>query len=208
MGFRGKGEKALKRIPQRGSSAFWRLAPVAAFAVCLALSAFSLGAPTAFAQARGNHMHQGHHAGEWLRKYKDVPPQQQEKALENDPEFRHLSPERQQKLRERLQRFNNLPPQQQQRVLSRMETWEHLTPEQKQRARQIAGQLRDLPPQRRASLRNAINELREVPPSQREQMIDSDRFRSEFTPEERNILHSVDELPLAPAEAGAPAPHN
>jgi len=57
-------------------------------------------------------------------------------------------------------------------------------------------------------LRNAINELREVPPSQREQMIDSDRFSSELTPEERNILHSVDELPLAPAEAGAPAPHN
>ncbi len=195
-------------IPKRVWSAFWRFAPGTVFAACLILSICSVTAPAAFAQAHGNHMHQGHHAGEWLRKYKDVPPQQQEKALENDPEFRHLSPERQQKLRDRLQRFNNLPPQQQQRVLSRMETWEHLTPEQKQQARQVAAQLHSLPEARRAMLRNAINELREVPPGQREQMIDSDRFKSQFTPEELGILHSVDQLPLAPAEAGAPAPHN
>jgi hypothetical protein len=198
----------LNKIPERVGSAFRRLAPGAVFVACLVLSAFSLNATAAFAQTHGNHMRQGHHAGEWLRKYKDVPPQQQEKVLENDPEFRRLSPERQQMLRERLQRFNNLPPQQQQRILSRMETWEHLTPEQKQQARQIAGRFQALPPSRRAMLRNAINELREVPPGQREQMIDSERFKSQFTPEERGILHSVDQLPLAPAEGGAPEPHN
>ncbi|HEY1800963.1 MAG TPA: DUF3106 domain-containing protein [Terriglobales bacterium] len=198
----------LNKIPVRVWSAFWRFVPATVFAACLILSVCSVTAPAAFAQAHAGHMRQGHHAGQWLRKYKDVPPEQQEKALENDPEFRRLPPDRQQKLRERLQRFNNLPPQQQQRVLSRMETWEHLTPEQKQSARQIAGRFQTLPPARRAMLRNAINELREVPPGQREQMIDSDRFKSQFTPEELGILHSVDQLPLAPAEAGAPAPHN
>src|SRR5882672_9154215 len=80
---------------------------------------------------------QGHHAGEWLRKYKDLPPDQQQKALENDPQFKSLPADRQQKLRDRLQRFNNLPPKQQQRILDRMETWEHLTPEQKQQARDV-----------------------------------------------------------------------
>jgi hypothetical protein len=198
----------LNKIPERVWSAFWRSALATVFAACLVLSVCSVTAPAAFAQARENHMHQGHHAGQWLRKYKDVPPQQQEKALENDPEFRRLWPERQQRLRDRLQRFSNLPPQQQQRVLNRMETWEHLTPEQKQQARQVAGELHGLLPARRAMLRNAINELREVPPGQREQMIDSDRFKSQFTPEELGILHGVDQLPLAPAEAGAPEPHN
>ena len=83
-------------------------------------------------QRQNRQQQQQHHAGDWLRRYKDLPPQQQQKALENDPQFRNLPSERQQQLRQRLQRFNNLPPQQQQRVLNRMETWEHLTPEQKQ----------------------------------------------------------------------------
>src|SRR5215467_10504331 len=74
------------------------------------------------------------HAGDWLRQYKDLPPAEQERALQNDPWFKRLPPARQQQLRERLQNFSNLPPQRQLRVLNRMDTWEHLTPEQKQQA--------------------------------------------------------------------------
>src|SRR5215472_7206732 len=57
-------------------------------------------------------MQQGH-AGDWLRRYKDMPPAEQERALQNDNEFRRLPPDRQQVLRDRLQRFSSLPPQQQ-----------------------------------------------------------------------------------------------
>ncbi len=106
----------------------------------------------------------GNHAGQWLRRYKGLPPDEQQKALENDPQFRSLPPERQQLLRERLQRFNSLPPQQQDRILQRMETWEHLTPGQKQQARQLYSQLRDLPPDRRQKVRAAIRDLRSMPP--------------------------------------------
>src|SRR5215469_15466249 len=80
------------------------------------------------------------HAGDWLRQYKDLPPAEQERALQNDPAFRRLPPGQQQVLKDRLQRFSNLPPQQQLRVLNRMETWEHLTPVQKQQARQLYSQ--------------------------------------------------------------------
>ena len=31
-----------------------------------------------------------HHAGEWLRQHRNLPPEQQRKALENDPQFRNL----------------------------------------------------------------------------------------------------------------------
>src|SRR6202162_62590 len=40
------------------------------------------------------------HAGDWLRRYKDLPPAEQEHALESDPAFRRLTPERQQRLRQ------------------------------------------------------------------------------------------------------------
>ncbi len=35
------------------------------------------------------------HAGSWLRRYKDLPPAQQRRALENDPQFRRLPPQQQ-----------------------------------------------------------------------------------------------------------------
>ncbi len=157
------------------------------------------GRPGMRASAHRNR--QAHHAGEWLRKYRDLPPGQQEKALESDPDFQRLPPARQEALRRRLERFNSLPPKMQQRILDRMETWEHLTPAQKQDARGLFQQFQSLPPERRSMIRGAILELRRLPPDQRQQMIDSDRYKNQFTPQERNLLRGVSELPLAP-EAG------
>ena len=152
---------------------------------------------------------QGNHAGQWLRRYKGLPPDQQQKALDNDPQFRSLPPMRQQILRERLQRFSSLPPRMQDRILQRMETWEHLTPAQKQQARQLYSQLKDLPPERRQKVRTAIRDLSVMPPEQRQQIIESDRFKSEFSPQERGLLSSASQLPLAP-ESGPnePAPED
>jgi Protein of unknown function (DUF3106) len=154
-------------------------------------------------QAR-THPQQRGHAGDWLRRYKDMPPAEQERALENDPAFRRLPPERQQQLRQRLERFSNLPPQQQLRVLNRMETWEHLTPEQKQQARQIFGQMRQLPPDRQRMVRTAVRDLAAMPPDQRERVINSDRFKSMFSDQERDMMREASKLPLAPAEEGGP----
>jgi uncharacterized protein DUF3106 len=152
---------------------------------------------------------QGHsqgHAGDWLRRYKDLPPAEQDRELQNDPAFRSLPPERQQRLRQRLQHFSNLPPQQQLRVLNRMDTWEHLTPEQKQQARQIFGQMRQLPPDRQRMVTTAVRDLRAMPPDQREAIINSPRFTGMFSDQERNMMREATRLPLAPPEGGENGP--
>jgi hypothetical protein len=146
------------------------------------------------------------HSGDWLRRYKDLAPDEQEKALQNDPAFQKLPPERQQLLRHRLQRFSSLPPEKQLQVLNRMETWEHLTPEQKAEARQIHAQMHQLPPERQGEVRKAVRELRAMPPAQREQVINSDQFKSMFSEQERGIMREVTQLPLAPPEEGEAAP--
>jgi hypothetical protein len=146
----------------------------------------------------------GGHAGDWLRRYKGMSPGEQERALQNDPAFRRLSPERQQLLRQRLQHFASLPPEQQQRMLNRMETWEHLTPGQKQQARALFGRMQQLPSDRRRMVSTAVRDLRAMPPGEREQIIDSNRFRSVFSPEERDIMRGATRLPLAPPENGRP----
>src|SRR5437660_12923690 len=143
-----------------------------------------------------------HHAGDWLRRYKDLPAGQQANALENDPQFKRLAPERQEQLRQRLQHFSTLPPQQQDRILNRMRAWEHLTLGQRQQARGLAQQMRQLAPDRRRMMQTAILNLRQMPPDQRQQVLDSPRFKSMFSPQEQDMLKGITQLPLAPAEPG------
>src|SRR5258708_13482209 len=118
------------------------------------------------------------HAGDWLRRYKDLPPTEQQRALQNDPQFRRLPPGRQQELQRQLQHFSSLPPQQQQRVLNRMETWEHLTPQQKQQARRIFGEIQHLPPNRPPLVGTAIRDPRAMPPQRGAQCISAPRLSS------------------------------
>jgi Protein of unknown function (DUF3106) len=140
------------------------------------------------------------HAGDWLRRYKDLPPAEQERALQHDRDFRRLSPAQQQLLVQRLRRFSSLPPDQQARVLNRMETWEHLTQMQKQQARQIFHQLQVLPPNRQVMVTGALRNLRGLTPEQQQGVIDSERFRNMFSPQERDLMRGATQLPLAPAE--------
>lgn len=152
------------------------------------------------------HPQQNGHAGDWLRRYKDLPPAEQQKALHSDPGFQHLPPAQQQQLEQRLNHFSNLPPQQQLRMLNRMETWEHLTPEQKQQARQVFSQIKQLPPDRQRAVNTAIHDLRPMSPEQRERIINSDRFRGMFSDQERDMMRGATQLPLAPPEEGGEAP--
>jgi hypothetical protein len=140
------------------------------------------------------------HAGNWLRRYKDMSPAQQRRALENDPQFRKLPPQRQAELQRKLQHFSSLPPQQQERVLRRMEVWEHMTQEQKQQAKQIFQQFKQLPPDRRQALNGAIRSMRGLTPAQRESLINSPQFQNAFSPQERGLLRGASRLPLAPGD--------
>jgi len=146
------------------------------------------------------------HAGNWLRHYKDLPPTQQRRALENDPQFRRLTPQQQTRLRNRLQHFSSLPPQQQERVLNRMETWEHLTTDQKQRARLLFQQFKQLPPDRRQAVNRAIRDMRNLTPDQRDQLINSPQYMNSFSLQERVILSGAAHLPLAPGDGLQAAP--
>jgi len=143
---------------------------------------------------------QGHHFGQWLDQHREQPLDQQRRALQTDPQFRHLSPQRQQEYEQRLQHFNSLPPDRQQQVLRRGEVWEHLKPEQQQQFRTFAAQYNGLPAERRQAVRNAIQTLRAMPPGARQRELESGRF-NQFSPQERQLLNDASNLPLAPAQS-------
>jgi hypothetical protein len=142
---------------------------------------------------------QNRRAGQWLEQHRQMPLDQQQRALQSDPNFRRLPPQRQQQLEQRLQHFNSLPPDRQQQVLQHMQTWQHLTNSQRQQFRSMDSQFHHLPPERQQAVRNAIQSLRAMPPDARERAIESGRFNS-FSPQERQILNGAARLPLAPAQ--------
>jgi hypothetical protein len=139
------------------------------------------------------------HAGQWLRDNRNLSPAEQQKALENDPQFKKLPPQQQEQLRQRLQHFNQRTPEEQQKIIDRMDTWGHLTPEQKTEARQMHQQWQQLPADRRQAVQNAVKTLRTMPPEARQAAIDSPAYKSQFSPQERQILSGASKLPLAPA---------
>ena len=143
--------------------------------------------------------------GDWLRAHKDLPPDQQEKALENDPFFKSLSPQRQAELKERLRKFNSLPPDKRDRALNRMEYWDKLTPDQRKEVRNANQQLQTLPAERRVMVHRALRHLRQMSPNERQQEFQSEKFKTTFSDQEQTILKNLAAI-NPPAADGNPGP--
>lgn len=137
---------------------------------------------------------QEHKAGDWLLKNQSLPPDQQEKALENDPGFQKLPPERQAQLKERLRKFNSLPPEQRERAVQRMQFMDSLTPQQRETFQQANQQFQALPDNRKMMVRTALRHLKQMDPQGREQVFQSDQFRNTFSPQEQGLLKSLSEI--------------
>jgi len=136
----------------------------------------------------------GPHQGDWLRKFSNLPPAQQEKQLESDPMFRSLSPDKQQHLLDRLRNFNSLSPEKKEKILNRMETYEHLPPEKQAQARSLFQQYKGLPADQRSQVSQEYRKLRQMTPEQRTQYFDSDEFHNNLNDQQRDLLRGMADL--------------
>ncbi len=143
----------------------------------------------------------GPHRGDWLRKYMTLPPHQQEQQLRRDPGFQSLSPERQNRLMDRLRNFNSQSPEKKAQILNRMETFEHMSPQQQQQARNLFNQYRNLPEDQKSKVQQAYRRLRGMPPSARNELLNSDEFKNNYTPEQRDLLRGMTDLNMSPVPA-------
>src|SRR5690348_17339988 len=129
--------------------------------------------------------------GKWLREHMNQSPQEQQRELQNDPEFKRLNPQQQQHLEQRLNQFNSLPPERRERMLNRMQRVESLPPDKQNLLRDSLQQFRQLPDDRRRQVRHAWNSLSAMPPDQREQVMNSAQFKSTFNDQERSTLKGL-----------------
>ena len=131
------------------------------------------------------------HLGTWLQRHRNLPPEQQERALQSEPGFNRLPPETQQKLLNRLRQINRMPPNQRQRTVDHIEALERLTPQMRQQVRASFQDFHALPEDRQRMVRKAFRDLREYPPEQRQALMNSGQFQAQFTPQERSILGNI-----------------
>lgn len=154
----------------------------------------------------GKVQNNGPKPGKWLSEHLNLSPEQRQKELSNDPEFKQLKPEQQEHLQQRLNQFNSLPPEQQKRTLKRMQTFEALPQERQDLLRGSLQQMRQLPDDRRRAVRRAWLNLRQMPPDQQEQTMNSDRFRSTFNDQERSTLRGLLDSGFNPEDSNAGGP--
>ena len=131
------------------------------------------------------------HLGQWMDRHNNLPLTEQQRALEKEPGFRDLPQQTQQRMRDRLTQLNNMTPEQRRRTLEHAEAMEHLSPPQRQQVRGALEQYRGLPEDRRRLVARAFRDLREMPQPQRQAILNSDRFRGQFSDQERNTLSGL-----------------
>ena len=142
--------------------------------------------------------------GDWLQAHKDLPSDQQEKLLENDPSFKKLPSQRQAELKERLRKFSNLPPKQRDAAIRRMQYWDRLNPDQRKQVREANQQIQTLPVPRRLEVHKELRKLVQMSPEQRQQTFDSEEFKNSFSDQEQTILKNLAAINPMSAENGTP----
>ncbi len=140
---------------------------------------------------------EGPRHGDWLRNQMRLPPEEQERRLEQDPYYRSLPTDRQIELRGRLKRFNAMPPEKRQRVLDRMDMIERMPPEQQRQTHELFHQFRGMDPERKDMVRRTLRQMRTMPPDARERFLNSPTTQTHFSPEEMQMLRGFNALGFA-----------
>lgn len=165
-------------------------------------------APAARRPARMVVKDQHHHGASFMKRLRDLAPEEQERVLANDERFQHLPPERQEMIRQRVRRWNALSPQEKERLREREEIFENFSPQQRQEAQALFQQWQQLEPERRRALMQSFRRLRDLPPSERQRFLSSPGIGQRFLPPERALLSGLAKLLPSPEHSSNEGPEH
>lgn len=130
-----------------------------------------------------------------IERLQNMPPEKQEKFLQNNQRFRNLPPDQQARIRQRLQAWNRLTPAQQEDLRERQQVWEQLTPEEQREVRQtLLPRWQRVPPPRRQAILQRLHSLRDLSESDRQTKLNDPAFVEGLNPEDREMLGQLAHL--------------
>ena len=140
----------------------------------------------------------------WLEHMRGMPPEEQERFMQNNRRFREMSPQQQEEIRRRLQHWNSLTPHQRRAIIDRERIWREMTPEQRRRVRQeIFPRWEQLPPDRKQTILRRLHVLQSLSESERAARLSDERFLAGLNEDDRELLRELARLRVGPADRGA-----
>jgi uncharacterized protein DUF3106 len=137
----------------------------------------------------------------WVERLQEMSPEEQEKFMRNNAEFRRLPPERQAQVRNRLQRWNNLTPEQRAEFRTREFNFEHMSPQQREEIRNnLLPRWRDLPIDRRMTVREHLRSLQGLSAADRDARLNDPEFMRGLSPNEQGILRDLNRIQSPPPQ--------
>ncbi len=131
----------------------------------------------------------------WVENVREMPPEEQERFMQNNERFKSLSPERQQQIRQNLQKWNNLTPEQQTALRQREAVLEQMTPEQRQYFNKtVAPKWQAMAPDRRQAINRHLAMLSKMGPETQQAALNDPRFMQGLSPDEQSMLRDLNSL--------------
>jgi Protein of unknown function (DUF3106) len=136
----------------------------------------------------------------WVESLREMPPEQQERFLQNNARFQGLLPARQAQIRQNLAKWNRLTPEQKDRIRATEQMFEQMTPEQREHFRdELIPQLAQLPPERRQRVIGHWRRLQLMTPEEQQAALHDPRFMQGLSPDEQSMVRDLNSM-------GAPPP--
>jgi predicted Fe-S protein YdhL (DUF1289 family) len=130
-----------------------------------------------------------------FERLQEMPPDRQEKFLQNNERFRNLPPDQQARIRQRLEAWNRMTPAQQQAFRERQRIWEQMTPEQRREVQQtLLPRWQQLPPPRRQAIMQRLHQLRDMSEIGRQAKLNDPSFLDGLNQEDREMLGQLAHL--------------
>jgi hypothetical protein len=137
----------------------------------------------------------------WVEQIRDMPPEQQERFLENSRQFQNLPPQRQQQIRQNLKKWNDLSPEQKQALREREQVLDNMTPQQRQYLRNtLLPEWQAMPMDRRQVIKRHLGILSQMSPKTQGEMLNDPKFMRGLSPDEQTMLRNLNSLRNPPPQ--------
>ena len=141
----------------------------------------------------------------WVERVRDMPPEQQQRFLENNQAFRSLPPQRQQQIRQNLEKWNQLSPEEKQAAREREAALERMTPEQREYVRNtLLPKWQSMPQERRQVINRHLAILRNMSAATQQAALNDPKLMQGLSPDEQSMLRDLNSLRNPPPAEQAP----
>jgi len=128
----------------------------------------------------------------WVENLREMPPEQQERFLQNNRAFQNLPPERQTQVRKNLENWNKLSPAERDEIRDREQILERMSPAQRQYLRDtLLPKWQAMPVDRRKLINGRLHILQQMGPGAQQAALADPKFTQELSPDEQSMLRDL-----------------